>query len=60
MIAASPALLARQENAAAMPLIRRVAMLSLGARARLGSSREELLSDAEEATSMVLATRIAP
>jgi len=36
------------------------AMISLAARARLGSSREELLGDAEDATSMVLATRIAP
>jgi hypothetical protein len=36
------------------------AMLSLGARARLGSSREELLSDAEDATSTVLAARITP
>jgi TetR/AcrR family transcriptional regulator, copper-responsive repressor len=35
------------------------AMLSLAARARLGSSREELFSDAEDATSMVLGTRIA-
>lgn len=32
------------------------AMLSLGARARLGSSREQLLTDAEDATSMVLGT----
>lgn len=33
------------------------AMLSLNARARLGSSREELLSDAADATSTVLGTR---
>ena len=34
------------------------AMLSLNARARLGSSREELLSDAGEATSVVLGTQV--
>jgi AcrR family transcriptional regulator len=34
------------------------AMLSLAARARLGSPREELLSDAGDATSMVLGTQV--
>jgi AcrR family transcriptional regulator len=33
------------------------AMVSLAARARLGSSRDELLADAADATSMVLGTR---
>jgi AcrR family transcriptional regulator len=36
------------------------AMLSLNARARIGTSREELLSDAGDATSAVLGTQIGP
>jgi AcrR family transcriptional regulator len=36
------------------------ALFSLAARARLGSSREELLIDAGDATSMVLATQLRP
>jgi AcrR family transcriptional regulator len=36
------------------------AMLALAARARLGTSREELLADAADATPVVLATRVGP
>jgi hypothetical protein len=36
------------------------AMLSLNARARIGTSRDELLSDAGDATSAVLGTQIGP